>query len=60
MKKETIIPIVVILAILAIVMVPVLIGANKIEDAKVACEAKGGVQVRTMDGVACIKGQKVE
>lgn len=60
MKKETIIPIVVILTILAIVMVPVLIGANKIEDAKITCEAKGGVQVRTMDGTACIKGQKVE
>lgn len=40
-------------AIMAAVMTPVLTGASKMEDAKRACEAGGKTMLRTYDGPVC-------
>lgn len=32
-------------------------GVKKIDEGKTSCEARGGVQVRTYEGYACIKAE---
>ena len=59
-QKADLFPLFVIAAVLIAVSIPVYLGSRKIDAAGSACTEAGGTQVRTYEGFACIKGQKIK
>lgn len=53
--KEHLVGALVIAAVIAVVMIPVVLGAKRISAEADECAAGGGVHVRTYEGFTCIK-----